>query len=211
MFCPQCHNHCAISIDWVLGTIPSCGYILHLPKLELGWLRCLQAGAMKSNMLYVHVLCLALFAGLAHGFFTLRVSQSATLNQETGFYSFDSLYGGVGNTMDEQFDVTDDVDEVQNWTTETFGPDDEPQSYQYFEVTGGFAVPGTNGDYQTLVNTVNQRTFDAFIYFYVGRLSFHMQPGIIGHAALTHTNAFIDNMLSMDCSMLWVVRQTKSL
>ena len=154
---------------------------------------------MKSNLLYIHVLCIALFAGLAHGLFTLRVSQSATLNQETSFYSFDSLYGGVGNTMDEEFDVTDDVDEVQSWTTESFGPDDKPQSYQYFQVTRGFVIPGTNGDYQTLDTTVNHRTYNAFIFFYVGQLSFHMQPGFIGHAELTYHNAFIENMLSMDC------------
>ena len=131
---------------------------------------------MKSYMLYIHVLCLALVAGLAHGLFTLRVSQAAVLDQDTGQYSFQATEGGTGHTIDEQFDVTDDTDETQPWTTVTFGPDDEPISYQYFQVTGGFAIPGTNGDYQTLVTTVGQQTYDAFIYFYVGRLSLHIQP-----------------------------------
>ena len=130
---------------------------------------------MESHVLYIHVLCLALVAGLAHteptqGAFTIRAGQGAT-RQYDGTYSFTN-----GPTLEDEFYVTMDVDETQPWNTETFGPDEEPVSYNYYQITGGFVIPGTDGNYQTLATTVNGQAYDVFIYFLVGWLFFPMQP-----------------------------------
>ena len=47
---------------------------------------------------------------------------------QDGTYSFNSLVGGTGQTMEEEFDVTGDEVETQTWTTLTIK--DEPVSYQ---------------------------------------------------------------------------------